>query len=80
MKSQTLCNQKSNPEKLFINYFKKTKTMFILVFTDSNLEFEFCYSKKFSEIITSNFFITVKSSHIKSHFNSNQRTKRAFNF
>ncbi|EXC19640.1 hypothetical protein L484_019390 [Morus notabilis] len=40
-------------------------------FTDSSLKFEFYYSKKFSQIITSNFFITVKSSHIKSHLNSN---------
>ncbi|EXB55979.1 putative pre-mRNA-splicing factor ATP-dependent RNA helicase [Morus notabilis] len=45
-------------------------------FTDSSLEFEFSYNKKLSETVTSNFFATVKNSHIKSHLNSYQRTKR----
>ena len=40
-------------------------------FVNSSLEFEFCYSKKLSQTITSNFFTTVKSSHIKSNLNSN---------
>ena len=32
-------------------------------FADSSLEFKFCYSKKLSKTVTSNFFITVKNSH-----------------